>query len=177
MSAVGEGAFPADEEEGHHDSEAKEATKEGAEKNGEEGTAQSQEGAHHSHHFDVTHTHALALSNKLVENGGAPEEEAAEGGSEKGFEYADENHGKMLVAEQCGEQPIGQESCCEGESQAKPEGIDGVGQNTHADVGDGQDDQQTTKDQEFESRQGEPKSAVGENEKGTGQEFHDRVHR
>ena len=178
--ARGEIAFPATGVENEDGSDADDATEEGAEENGEEGSAEAEKGADHGHHFDVAHTHAIALADEFVNDGGGQEEQAAEGGAEQGVNDSSdalrESVGQAEPQAIDAQERTGENARGEGEAEAQAEEVDGVREETNEEVGDDENDEEAAEEEPFEGGEGDAESVVGENEVGAGEELDDGVH-
>ena len=179
--ARGEIAFPATGVENDDGNDADDAAKKGAEENGEEGSAEAEKGADHGHHFDVAHTHAIALADEFVNDGGGQEEQAAEGGAEEGVN--DSGDAVRELVGQAEPQAInaqertGENTRGEGQAEAEAEEVDGVREETNEEVSDDENDQEAAEEEPLEGGKRDTKGAVGKDEVGAGEELDDGVHR
>jgi len=177
--ARGEIALPSGKVKNEHGGDANDAAEEGAKENGEEGSAEAEEGADHGHHLDVTHAHAIAMANEFVEDGGAQEEKTAEGGAEEGVndsgDAVREFVGQGEPQAKDAQEGAGEDAGGEGQAEAQAEEGDGVGEEANPQVGDDENDQQTAEEKPFEGGQGDAEGVVGEDEEGSREELNDGV--
>ena len=173
-------AFPATGVENEDGSDADDAAQEGAEENGEKGSAEAEKGADHGHHFDVAHTHAITFADEFVNDGGGQEEQAAESGAEERVNDSSDAVGESVgqaepeaidAQERTGENARGK-----GQAEAQAEEVDGVREETDEEVGDNKNDEEAAEEEPFEGGQGDAEGVVGEDEVGAGEELDDGVH-
>jgi len=178
--ARGEIAFPATGVENEDGSDADDATEEGAEENGEEGSAEAEEGADHGHHFDVAHTHAIALADEFINDGSGEEEQAAKSGAEEGVNDSSdalwESVGQAEPEAIDAQERTGENARGEGQAEAQAEEVHGVGEETDEEVSDDENDQEAAEEEPLEGGQGDAEGVVGEDEVGAGEELDDGVH-
>ncbi len=164
------------------------------EENGEKCVSHSKESAHHSHHFDVAHAHAFPFAHQFVERRSSEKQQAPEGRAEESvqnIEKSVEMNSCRWVGVKIAEvertlKPEEQRhaggivrryACCKGQADAEAGPVDGVGQNAYAQVGDDQNDQKATEDQELEGGKGQAEIVVGEDEECARQKLDDGIHR
>src|SRR5208283_2621209 len=68
-------------------------------------------------------------------------------------------------------------ACCKGQADAEAGPVDDVGQNAYAQVGDDQNDQKATEDQELKGGKGQAEIVVGEDKERARQKLDDGIHR
>src|SRR5579871_2539600 len=166
---------------GKDDGATDDAAEQRAEENREKCAAQAEKRADHGHHFHVAHPHAFAPAPQFVERGDAPEQKAAERGSQQTVDQADEvrrwNPVEQLDAGEVDKLCVGwwhERGEKESEDEARP--IHKIGQESYAKIGDGQDDDDTGERDPLNGSVADDVFEIAHDKQAAGREFDQRVH-
>jgi hypothetical protein len=176
--ALGQRLLPARSKKNADNGKANHGAKKRAQQDCEEGAAESEERAHHEHHFDVAEAHTIAVAHDFVKPRRKPEQACTEDRSEQSIEDARSPARQVDVATQEQSSDAVDRRDVGGEDQAKPytEPVHDVRENSFAEIGYDKNDQDAGKEGPLQSGKRQTETQVARDEKKRGEEFDSRVH-